>query len=80
MADDISETSVRAIEFYLEQLYDAHRGIESAYSVDTGDVGPAAAPTWAELTTDQKLAWRDHAYPVFGILVRAMTATVGRDD
>ncbi len=75
-----TDTSLRAVEFYLEQLYDAHRGIEAAYIVDTGDTGPGVPPTWAELTPAQKNVWRKNAGPAFGVLMRAMTATVGRDD
>ena len=77
-----SAQGVRAVEHFLAELYDSTRGIAAAYVVDSGDIdgAPIEAPPWADLTHRQRIHFMAHAYPVFEILMGALTATIEGGD
>lgn len=66
------DASWRAIEYHAEQLWDATRGLLTAYKVKTGDPGQVDPVLWRDLTENQRLAFTVTIGPAVDILARAV--------
>lgn len=66
------EQGKRAVTYYGEQLWEASRGLASAYAADTGDTEGTDIPAWSTLTEVQRRAFVQLVMPARRAIFRCV--------